>query len=288
MESLPVNRHKIADVTDRFAIKNFVLSDSSTIPAGHSFEEPFMFNVFFFSICLKGKASFKVNFREFNVREGMIFTYLPGQIFSVTGRSDDFESENLFISSDYILQLPLPTDFDLLKRIGSEPVREAPPYMIENILELQSIIVKYHRRESSHHTDLQIKALMYALLMEIGNLYISLELRPIKAISRGEVLAESFFRLLIRNYKTERSVAFYADKLCLTPKYLSTTIKNITGHPVSEWTDQAVLIEAKRMLKTTDLTALQISEELNFPNPSFFGRFFKQHIGMTPLQYRKN
>lgn len=122
--------------------------------------------------------------------------------------------------------------------------------------------------------------------MEVSVLYSTSAYETPPAISRQELLTAEFFKLMLADYKKERSVAYYADKLCLTPKYLSMTVKKVTGHPISEWINEVVVIEAKRMLKTTDLTALQISEELNFPNPSFFVRFFKQYIGMTPMEYK--
>lgn len=285
-DDLYKHRENIADLTDRFAIKNFVLSDSSLIPAEQSLDEPFIFNGFVLTICLKGRAVFKLNFRDFAVSEGMIFAYLPGQIFRLMERSDDLVIETLFLSADYVLQLPLPKDLDLLKRLGFEPVQKVSTETLHNMLELHAMVAKYHRQPERGYRDGQTRALIFTLLMEIGKVYSAVAPSTPKAVSRQDGLADEFFKLLLENYKTERSVAFYADKLCLTPKYLSMTIKNVTSHPISDWVNQAVIIEAKRMLKTTDLTALQISEELNFPNPSFFGRFFKQYAGVTPLEYK--
>jgi len=156
------------------------------------------------------------------------------------------------------------------------------------MLELHSLIAKYHRRQNNLYREQQTRALIFALLMEVSNSYATLPADTPRAVSRQELLTDDFFRLMLENYMKERSVAFYADKMCLTPKYLSMTVKKITGHPISDWINEAVIIEAKRMLKATDMTALQISEELNFPNPSFFGRFFKQYAGMTPLEYKNS
>lgn len=82
-------------------------------------------------------------------------------------------------------------------------------------------------------------------------------------------------------------MSFYAEKMNRTPKYLSGEIKRITGRSILEWINEAVLIEMKVQLKTTDYTVLQISEVLNFSSPSVFVQFFKHHTGITPLQYRK-
>ena len=284
------NRHskQTADTADRFAIKNFILSHSSPIPADLSLGEAIIFDGFVLAICLKGQASFKLNHREYFVSKGMIFAALPGQIFRLTDKSDDLLVETLFISVDYILRLPLPKNLGLLKKMSNDPVREVCPESIHNMLELHAITAKYHRRVGSNFRELQTKALIYALLLEIGNAYSVPSPKIPKSISRHEALTDKFFELLLKNFKTERGVAFYADKLCLTPKHLSMTVKKITGHPISNWINEAVIIEAKRMLKATDMTALQISEELNFPNPSFFSRFFKDHTEMTPLQYKNS
>lgn len=104
---------------------------------------------------------------------------------------------------------------------------------------------------------------------------------------RQEQLTDDFFLLLAHYYKKERSVTFYAEKMNRTPKYLSGEIKRITGRSILEWLNEAIVIEMKLQLKTTDRTILQISEELNFSSPSVFVQFFRHHTGMTPLQYRK-
>ncbi|MCC8147271.1 MAG: AraC family transcriptional regulator [Bacteroidales bacterium] len=282
------HREKISDVTDRFAIKNFVLNDASLIVPDQSLDESFIFNGFVLAMCLKGEANLRINYRDFLLKEGHIFTYMPNQISRVLKRSDDFLIENLFLASDYVLQLPLPKDFDLLKKISLEPVQKIKPEAMHNMFELHSLIAKHHRRKDNPHKELQTKSLIFALLMEVAAVYSNAAPQIPSAVSRQEVLTDNFFKIMLKDFKKERSVAYYANKLCLTPKYLSMTVKKITGHPISEWINEAVTIEAKRMLKATNMTALQISEELNFPNPSFFGRFFKQYAGMTPLQYKNS
>ena len=104
---------------------------------------------------------------------------------------------------------------------------------------------------------------------------------------KQEKLVDDFFALLSKWYKKERTVTFYAGKMNRTPKYLSTAIKKMTGRSILEWINETVIIEIKMQLKTTDQTVAEISESLNFPDPSTFVQFFKHHTGLTPLQYRK-
>lgn len=106
-------------------------------------------------------------------------------------------------------------------------------------------------------------------------------------LSRQEELFRRFIALVNQHSKHERNVNFYADKLCLTPHYLSSVIRETSGQTVMQWINQAVILEAKVLLKHSDLLVFQISDELNFPNPSFFSKFFKRMTGMTPAEYQK-
>ena len=81
---------------------------------------------------------------------------------------------------------------------------------------------------------------------------------------------------------------FCVRKRCILPKHLSNVIKELTGKSASQWIDDYVVLEAKTLLKSTNLTILQISEELHFANQSFFGKYFKQHTGLSPMRYRRS
>ena len=104
--------------------------------------------------------------------------------------------------------------------------------------------------------------------------------------NRAEEYFRQFTELLGEHYKHERSVGFYARQLCITPKYLTTLIKRISGKSVSEWIDNYVILEAKTLLKYSNMSVQEISYQLNFPNQSFFGCYFKRLTGMSPSQYK--
>ncbi len=231
---------------------------------------------------------FKLNHREYILKPNSIHFYTPGQIFTLVKRSDDLILESLFLSADYVVQLPLPQDFELLKRMSDEPVRVISEEDVRDLIELHALVVRSHRKENSVFRESRTKALVFALLMEMSAHFSTIDQQVSSSKSRQESLVDDFFKLLFESFRKERKVAYYADKLCLTPKYLSMTVKEVTGYPISSWVNEMVIIEAKRLLKATQLTALQISEELNFPNPSFFGRFFKQHTGITPLEFKNS
>ncbi len=99
---------------------------------------------------------------------------------------------------------------------------------------------------------------------------------------------ERFLNLVQKHFKKERFLKFYAEKLDLTPKHLSRTMKNLTGFTAVEWIERYVVLEAKVMLKASNLNIQQISDELNFPSQSFFGKYFKKNVGMSPKEFRNS
>ena len=101
-----------------------------------------------------------------------------------------------------------------------------------------------------------------------------------------DTIFRKFMFSLAKNCKTHRKVEFYAAEQCLTPRYFSSVVRNVSGEHATCWIRRAVLIEAKKLLTNSTLTMQQIADELSFPNPSFFGQFFKRNMGMTPKAYR--
>ena len=93
-------------------------------------------------------------------------------------------------------------------------------------------------------------------------------------------------RTVVMNYHTERNVSFYADKMHLSPQHLSTTIKKITGKTLTDIISSFIINDAKAKLKSTEMTIQEIAYSLNFPDISFFGKYFKRYTGMSPKQYR--
>ena len=129
-------------------------------------------------------------------------------------------------------------------------------------------------------------ALTAALMHQFGHLYqlqAEQEVRP----SHAADVFNRFIRLVNEHGRREHQLAYYASRLCLTPRYLGTVVHQASGVTAKEWIDRALVTEAKVMLKHTDRSVAQIADELAFPNPSFFSKYFRRLTGMTPAEYRK-
>lgn len=132
-----------------------------------------------------------------------------------------------------------------------------------------------------------VQHLIIALLYEIDALYQHQSIDFTNKLSRKEELNRRFHDLLFKHYKKERSVKFYADALFVTPKYLTEVIKELTGKPAGEIIDEAIILEAKVLLKMPEYSVMQVRQMLNFSDKSFFGKFFKRATGLSPSAYRE-
>ena len=109
---------------------------------------------------------------------------------------------------------------------------------------------------------------------------------PAQSLSRKESLSKQFMQLVRDNYREYRNVAWYADKLCVTPKYISQVVKDTTGRTALGWIDEFTIIESKALLRSTELSIDQIAVKLNFGSSSLFSKYFKRVTGLSPRGYR--
>lgn len=272
-----------------FAVTNFVMFDTTTpMPEGFQEDKPFIFNGITMCTCLRGSARFRLNYKELDIQKGQVLTIMPDQIIRELEHSADFFCEMLFFPVDFISDFPSPTDYDLLFRMSEQPCITVPEETMQTLLELHALIMKhYHLTDRPYNKEI-VKSLLFTLMLMVVSVYETNNKGTFtQTRSRQEEITEQFFKLLFEHYKKERSVAFYADLLCITPKYLTTVVKKVTGHSILDWINEVVVIALKTALRTTNSTVLQISEEFNFANPSFFSRYFKQYTGVTPVGYRQ-
>ncbi|MGV8135011.1 MAG: AraC family transcriptional regulator [Mangrovibacterium sp.] len=276
--------------TSPYMIKNFILSNNIDNPLDINFEYPFCFDGIVFITCLKGTGKVKINFKEYLTEENSILTILPNQIVEIIENSDDLFIETLAFSFDFLSDIPIPKDFNMPGRVAKKPMLKLPGKDIQNLLRYHSFIIDTFNNKKSSLFEQIIKGQLYSLLMEIAALYIEreAEAKIERNSTRREDITEQFLELLKDHCKSERSASYYADKMFITPKYLSATLKKVTGRSINSWIEDAVIMEAKILLRSTNFTVLQISEDLNFPNSSYFGRFFKKNTGMTPQKYRES
>ena len=291
---MDMKRYASLDMSDLFdrrdskSVRNFYLS-------GKDFGEKllggltsFTFNGFFISICLGGRCELKVSGRSYTIEAGSLMIFSPNQLIEIQSASPDLDWKSIIVSLDVILEFPSPVDIDIMTSALRNPVLHVGEAAARHLMEYYLFIEKRYSETSSAYREEISKTLLYALMLEICNIFrnVSDEDSDI-AKPRQEKLTDDFFKLMAKHYRTEHNVAFYAAKLHRTPKYLSGAIRRISGRSVAEWINSTLVSEIKMLLKTTDKTVLEISEELNFSSPSVMVQFFRHYTGITPLRYRK-
>ena len=133
-----------------------------------------------------------------------------------------------------------------------------------------------------------VRALLLAMFYDLSDFMFRMQPEASSKQTRANAIFTEFIQLLEDNYKRERRVGWYAEQLCISPKYLSETIKAVSKRTPNEWIYNYVTLEIRINLKNTSKTIKEIAQELNFPSQSFLGKFFKEHVGLSPLAYRKS
>ncbi len=261
-----------------------LMNDISAVPL---FDYPTKVDYAVSSICLKGRVEGTINLKPISISENDISVVLPDQIVQYSYISDDFSGLVFVMSKRFNdnLELSIKDSIPVMFYLKENPVIHLVTDEIEHLLKYYDILL--HTVRMTHNTNrLEIvRLLVQALFYSLNNFQ---QIREISGVpkSKREGLFDTFYELVLAHYKESREVGFYAEKLCLTPKYLSTVIKEKTGKSAFDWINDYVMLEAKSLLKSTNMTIQQISGELNFANQSFFGKFFKQHTGVSPKEYR--
>lgn len=146
-------------------------------------------------------------------------------------------------------------------------------------------LIYIHTREEGHSSQATLH-LISAFLWYIDNLWNKYEEAYQQTLSREQQLFSKFIQLVSKYGYKNRHIDFYASHLFISPRYMSALIKKVSGKSAKEWIDDAVITRIKIELKHTDKQVRQISDEMDFPNPSFFCKFFKRMTGITPQEYR--
>lgn len=232
---------------------------------------------------LRGSARMSVNLMEYTIKEHTIGLIPPNALLQIVDISGDYDIQALAADSNFIptQQHSILTDWHTQQAFFLDNhVEEWQRTGIFFSLIWDAVHLQPYRREVVQHL---ITSLLYNYHYLQDNYHRDKLLHP----SRHEELFRRFITLVNEHCKTQRTTAFYADRLCLSPRYLSTVIRDVSGRTVVEWVNQAVILEAKVLLKHSDLLTYQIADELHFPNPSFFSKFFKRMTGMTPQEYQR-
>lgn len=255
------------------------------------FRFPSRLNALIIGVGTEGETSLTSNLQEFRLKKDSLFIFSPKHILQVQS-NNRFKAHLIVIAPDFLKRINIDTKrmMPLFLQFGSLPCMELTHAESQSLRSFISMVEQELKGSETDFSSEIIGGLIAATIYKVGDILTHYLTEHPEVDSPIHNRAEEYFRqfteLLGEHYKHERSVGFYARQLCITPKYLTTLIKRISGKSVSEWIDNYVILDAKTLLKYSNMSVQEIAYYLNFPNQSFFGSYFKRNAGMSPSQYK--
>jgi AraC-like DNA-binding protein len=251
-------------------------------------DNPHKFDFFMFVKHMAGSAVVKIDMTEFALENPCNLIILaPGQIVSIDKISPDFDADIILMSKRFVEGLMVFVNGRVPFRLNN-PQGFAVEHFDENEVASDIIFKAVRNILKDKENPYRLQVVQHILM---ALFYSSERVRNVEpeaaARTNADVITKEFLSIVKENFRKERQLKFYSDVLCITPRYLSRVVKECTGASAAEWIERAVVLEARALLKSTNMTVQQISDELNFPSQTFFGKYFKRRVGMSPKEYRR-
>lgn len=251
--------------------------------------EPRKMNFILIGLCTQGKIFYELDTQEQIITPGDILIVSERHVVDSYRPSPDMRGLCMMMSVNFFHEIiqNVRDVSSLFLFARSHPVMSLEPKEIETFKAYFQVIQQKIGDEGNHFRKDLIRTLLLAMFYDLSNIIYRVQQHD-KPQTRAEAIFTNFIRMVEANCRQERRVGWYAQQLCITPKYLSETVKTISRRTPNEWIDNYVTMELRVLLKNTNKSIKEITEELNFPNQSFLGKYFKEHVGMSPSEYRKS
>lgn len=239
------------------------------------------------ALCMDGEIEASVNLNHITVNKNDIITLMPGSIFQINDLNGDLKIYFVGFSSKYVenndkAKILLDAIYSTLGKpkisLSDKGAMMTEKYfkLLIDIYEMSDEKLKLEIADNIFADTHKGISLIYKKKTDNENI----------TSSKSEQLCKAFTQLVMQHYNDNRNVAWYAEKLGITHAHLCSIVKQSTGKTCADIISSMVIMDAKSQLKSTHQSIQVISDSLNFANMSFFGKYFKRHVGMSPLEYR--
>ena len=252
-------------------------------------DRPILSGAFFILFVVNGTIDLSANYQQHSVHRKSLVILTPRTIVTWRAASPNFRAYAIGFDPNFFDSLPPYSHFynqwTAYVSEHASPVIELRDAPWKNLFQNLSM---FPRIETSRlHRNGMLRYLTNFLLLQIADVLYENCTRPSGRIAHATELYQQFRKFLAVHYKHEHNIAFYADKLCISPTYLSRIVRQVTGRTVNHQIAHRLLIEARYLLYCTDWPIKQIAEELHFADQASFGKFFKEHMQLAPSAYRQ-
>lgn len=238
-------------------------------------------------ICREGSATVSIDLKEYEIGQGDQVVLLPGTIFRINGMSGNFTISlfgfpvDMFQESAFRMESGF---FGFLKENPHYTLSADDTAAGEGLMRAAEAV---YADKENRFRNLIAKNLLQAFLLDIyDKCYRFFSPQLIEGGNRQDEIFKKFMALAHEYSATEREVTFYANKLCISTKYLTGICRRVSGYPAKAIIDHLAMLEIKVLLQSTEMSIQEIADRMNFPDQSYLGRYFKRHEGLSPKEYR--
>ena len=252
--------------------------------------EPRRMQCLFLALCTRGSARYFVDSVEHVVEPGDLIIINPGRVTYDCTMSPDCRGIGIIINYDFFKEtIKSVHELSALFLFArNHPVFRLPRGRSEFIRETFFRIKAKIDEPENHFRREMVQSLFLTMVYEMSNVIYSVQSKNDECHTRAEEIFTQFILLVEKNFRSERRVGWYSEQLCISPKYLSETVKTVSKRTPNEWIDSYVTMELRMLFRSTQKSIKEIAQELNFSNQSFLGKYFKEHVGMSPSDYRRS
>ena len=259
-------------------------SPNAFMLAKHHSQPPFVIDDYRMGIYVRGEVRISINLVERNLTPGTLVFLGPGTIINPIHFGENLELYGIGLFADF----PMPFAKEKMPSAFNGQVRDFEIKVDESdiITARHFIDTIWHLVHQPDYNRQTLSSIVAAMMYHYDGLYRK-HIDLLKASqSREQTIFDRFIYLVNQHATREHQIGFYADKMCLNEHYLGTVIRQASGITAKEWIDRALIEHIKIELKYSDKPIAQISQEMDFPNPSFFSKYFKRLTNQTPLEYK--
>ena len=238
--------------------------------------------------CISGEADITIDLKKYHIVPNTNVTLLPHSIFSITSAAKDFEMHYFSFSEEMFKTICFRLNPAFLHFMSENAcythTREEELHAIHGLIKASNGI--YEDKENRFRNTIAQNLLQIFFLDTYDKVQRLFTQEQIEGSSRKDELFKKFISLVQKHCTVQRDVAFYAEQLCISTRYLSAITQQVGENSAKEIIDEFLILELKIALQSTDLSLKEIADKYHFPDQSFFGRFFKKHTGMSPKGFR--
>lgn len=293
MRKQPIQETDIQATKNRLSTTDFIANDiiiSDSLDKLPLPDGPRRMTFIVVAMCTNGTVSMSIDTNNVQIQKGDLVIISERHVIDNYQASPDAEGQLMIMSTRFFYDVvhdvsDLSSLFILSKR---QPLLSLDSRESEIFAEYYTLLKRKVADTDNTYRRSIVGSIVHTMFYELCDVVAKRQQAANCHNTRSSMVFTKFISLLEINHKRERRVGWYATQMCITPKHLSETVKAVSMRTPNEWIDSYVTLAARLLLKNTTKSIKEIATELNFPNQSFLGKYFKEHVGMSPSQYRNS